>query len=222
LIGCGFAASAKYLGLLWRIIHARLATGVSEVQLSSVLIFTLALFASLALVCVGYLVAQPNGSHSTRNQSKQEPRAPRSVPAALLVGAALLVAGSFVAYNSTIGRTILPVAPSNEGSLGIDPVGVALAFALLGVLLLVVIDLPLPLVAGIGLALGLETFTIWIRYVGIPLAEQRGGNGAVGLGGVLGFAGAVLVLSAMIVWLASPRVSPIRSDQSHGGASSSR
>jgi hypothetical protein len=109
-----------------------------------------------------------------------------------MLGAAgfLTLAGCLVPFNT--GGTDLPsraVVP-DEGAFSFDAVVGGLA--LLG-LALCVQYLPRWLAAGMVLALALESAALWIRYLGVPVA-QSSDVGGFALGGLLGLMGAALAL----------------------------
>jgi len=182
LIACGIAATAKYLGVLGRAGNPGFGQDVEPV---SVLVFCLVVASSIALIVIGIQLAQATGARLGRDA-----RSTRAT--GLMLGAAgfLTLAGCLVPFNT--GGTDLPsraVVP-DEGAFSFDAVVGGLA--LLG-LALCVQYLPRWLAAGMVLALALESAALWIRYLGVPVA-QSSDVGGFALGGLLGLMGAALAL----------------------------
>ena len=182
LIACGIAATAKYLGVLGRAANPGFDQDVETV---SVLVFGLVVASSIALILIGIQLAQAAGTRLGRDA-----RSARAT--GLMLGAAgfLTLAGCLVPFNT--GGTDLPsraVVP-DEGAFSFDAVVGGLA--LLG-LALCLQYLPRWLAAGMVLALAIESAALWIRYLGVPVA-QSSDVGGFALGGLLGLVGAALAL----------------------------
>jgi hypothetical protein len=188
LIACGVAASAKYLGVLARALNPSYEQDAEPV---SVVAFCLVVVSSLALILIGIQLAQLAGTRLGRDATRG-----RAMSLMLGAGAVLMLIGCLVPFNT--GGTTLPsraVVP-DEGPFSFDAVVVGLA--LLGVALCLRY-LPRWLAAGIVLALGIESAALWLRYIGVPVA-QSSDVGGFAIGGLLGLAGAALAL-AVGVWL---------------------
>ena len=117
------------------------------------------------------------------------------LPAALvaLLGAAMLVVGSVIPFNvaNPGGDRIV----ASDDWLGVDPIGTALA-------VLVAVGLLLArrraLAAGLLIALGIGSALLWVRYIGIPVAQASTVEDVASpkAGGFIGLAGSLLILGA--------------------------
>ena len=156
---CGLAASAKYFGLLARVI------GTKPTRIDSVVVFFLVLTASLAMIVIGTQIAQLAGVRLGRDGRKWP-----VIAAALCVSGFLILAGCVVPFNrggpSSPSRTVVP----QEGSQLLDALIVGLALLVIAMALRF---LPRMLAAGIVLALGLESLALWIRYLPFPCSRAR-------------------------------------------------
>lgn len=136
LIASGVAGSAKYLGLLGRVITAK----GDPVRLDSVLVFCLVPAAAFALIPIGMRLAQLAGIRLGGESG------PERFP--LAASGFLVLAGCLVPFNrggtkpEQFERAILP----NEGTQALDPLVVGLA--LLG-LALIMRYLPRALAGGL-------------------------------------------------------------------------
>lgn len=188
LVACGIVGTAKYLGVLGRASNPGFEQDVEPV---SILVFCLVVASSLALILIGIHLAQAAGTRLGRGAANE-----RATGLALGVAGLLILVGCVVPFNT--GGTDLPsraVVP-DEGAFSFDAVVGGLA--LLG-LALCLPYLPRWLAAGMVLALAVESAALWLRYVGVPLA-QSSDVGGFAVGGLIGLAGALLAL-AVGLWL---------------------
>ena len=182
LLGCGLAASGKYLGLLARIVVP--AKGAEPVRVDSAIVFAFVLVGAFALVPAGVRLAQLAHTQLVRRDGR--------LNVVLAVGAVLVVVGCLLPFNGGGGdpahyrRAILP----DEGSQAIEPLILGIA---LGALVVVLRYLPPALAAGCLLALGIDGVTLWIRYAGIPVVEDQS-VASVAAGGFVGIAGGVIAV----------------------------
>jgi CHAT domain-containing protein len=182
LLGCGLAASGKYLGLLARIVVP--AKGAEPVRVDSAIVFAFVLVGAFALVPAGVRLAQLAHTQLVRRDGR--------LNVALAVGAVLVVVGCLLPFNgggddpAHYRRAILP----DEGSQAIEPLVLGIA---LGALVLVLRYLPPELAAGCLLALGIDVVTLWIRYAGVPIVEDQSVASAAA-GGFVGIAGGVIAV----------------------------
>jgi hypothetical protein len=116
-------------------------------------------------------------------------------PTALIAvaGAAMLVVGAVIPFNiaSPGGDRIV----ASEEWLGADPIATALAVVVAVGLLLA---RRRSLAAGLLIALGLGSALLWVRYIGIPVAQWSNPNDVASpqAGGFVGLGGSLLVLGA--------------------------
>jgi hypothetical protein len=176
LVACGLAASAKYLGVVGRVVETR------AFRLDSTVVFCLAIAASLALIFVGIKVAQLAGVGLGRAMGGGT----RVESLLLLLAGLLVLVACLVAYNGVQHYSVV----SHEGSQALDPLAGGLALLAVSFCFSY---LPRLLGAGILIALGLESATLWARYIGIP-AQLASIDGSVGAGGLIGLAGAALAV----------------------------
>lgn len=177
LAGFGFAAMAKGVSLL----------GESEGRVQG---------GGLIWVAGGLLVGAAGVAAavylSKRAGTEHVPGSAAAGFAAVL-GAAMLVVGAVIPFNVSTpgGKRII----ASDSWLGADPIGIALA-------ILVAVALLFAgrrrLAAGLLLALGFSAALLWVRYIGIPVAQWVHTEGVASprLGGLIGFAGSVLVVGA--------------------------
>ncbi len=180
LIACGIAATAKYLGVLGRTSNPGFQQDVEPV---SVVAFCLVVASSLALILIGIQLAQAAGTRLGRDATNE-----RVMGLALGTAGFLTLVGCLVPFNTggTDGpsRAVVP----DEGAFSFDAVVGGLA--LLGIALCLRY-LPRWLAAGMVLALAIESAALWLRYIGVPVA-QSSDVGGLAIGGLLGLAGAAL------------------------------
>jgi hypothetical protein len=195
LVACGLAASAKYLGVLGRVIES------SPVRVDSVPVFSLVLAASSTLIVVGIQIAQLTGTRLGREGGKQ-----RVMAALLGASAFLILVGCLVPFNG--GG---PAAPGNrsivpdEGPQLLDPLVVGLALLAVSLCLRY---LPRRLAAGVALALSVESLALWVRYIGVPIVESDT-IASLRYGAILGLAGAALTLTVGLrLLLTAPERAP--------------
>jgi hypothetical protein len=181
LVATGVAASAKELGVLARTLNT------NEGRVDSPVFFALAVGAAFALVLVGLQLAQLGNVHLGRGEA-----CGRSGRESMLLAASgcLILLACLVPYNGEAGNTVL----NYEGSLALDPLVAGLA--LLGAAACLRY-LPRMLAAGMLVAIGLESFALWTRYIGVP-AVLDSSTGSVGVGGFIGLAGAALAIGVGI------------------------
>jgi len=110
-----------------------------------------------------------------------------------VLGAALLIVGASIPFNIANSQERRVVW--SDSWLAADPIGTALA-VLAAVGLLVARRRQLP--AGLLIALGLGSTLLWVRYVGIPVAQWLNADNVASprAGGVIGLAGGLMVLLA--------------------------
>jgi TIR domain len=110
-----------------------------------------------------------------------------------VLGAAMVIVGALIPFNVATpgGKRIV----ASDSWFGADPIGIALA-------ILVAVALLFAgrrrLAAGLLLALGLSGALLWVRYIGIPVAQWMHTEGVASprLGGLIGLAGSLLVFGA--------------------------
>jgi hypothetical protein len=110
-----------------------------------------------------------------------------------LIGAALLVIGSVIPFNLEEGTNERVVA--ELGWLAVDPIGTAIAVVVaVGFLL----TRRRSLAAGLLIAFGICSALLWVRYIGIPVAQWATDERVASpqAGGFVGLAGGVLVFCA--------------------------
>jgi len=176
LAGFGFAAAAKGVSLL----------GESEGSVKG---------GGLVWVAGGVLVGTA-GVATAMHLSKRSTERDYGGGAAAFVavlGAAMLIVGAVIPFNVATpgGKRIV----ASDSWLGADPIGIALA-------ILVAVALLFAgrrrLAAGLLLALGFSGALLWVRYIGIPVAQWMHTEGVASprLGGLIGLAGSLLVVGA--------------------------
>ncbi len=178
LLGFGFAGAAKYISVAWA------AWDASAGVLLGVLV---------ALAGAGLVLGV--GFRAGRSELSGHPQRPSAAMTALaLVGAALIIVGTAIPFNT--GGPDLPadqVILERSSQEAFDPIATALAIAVCGLLMLVPRGRTLWPVA--LMALGVASALLWVRYIGIPAIEseriaQPAAGGFVGLlGAVIAFVG---------------------------------
>jgi hypothetical protein len=110
-----------------------------------------------------------------------------------LIGAVMLVVGAVIPFNLENGANDRVVA--ELGWLAVDPIGTAIAVVVAVGLLLA---RRRSLAAGLLIALGICGTLLWVRYVGIPIAQWTTNEDVASpkAGGFVGLAGGVLVFCA--------------------------
>ena len=182
LIGFGVAGAVKYFGLWGRVVDDNATRG------SSAVVFAGVVAGAALLIAAGIWLALLNAPSG-------DPAAPLGnlVPALLVAAAVLVVLGSVIPFNGEIDRRVVP----DEGWLAIDPIVIPLAA--LAALVLLRSGRRL-LAAGLLIALGIESATLWLRYLGVPIIAPDSG-GSFGLGAAAGLAaGVVILVAGLVVW----------------------
>jgi hypothetical protein len=137
---------------------------------------------------------------AARHLSRQAPPESSDQPmygptaAVALIGAAMLVVGAVIPFNIAEGTDERIVAQLDW--LAVDPIGTAIAVVVAVGLLLA---RRRSLAAGLLIAFGIGSTLLWVRYIGIPLAQWSATNENVAspqAGGFVGLAGGVLVFCA--------------------------
>jgi hypothetical protein len=110
-----------------------------------------------------------------------------------LIGAAMLVVGALIPFNLEKGTNERVVA--ELGWLAVDPIGTAIAVVVAVGLLLA---RRRSLAAGLLIAFGICSALLWVRYIGIPVAQWATDERVASpqAGGFVGLGGAVLVFCA--------------------------
>jgi TIR domain len=176
LAGFGFAAAAKGVSLL----------AESEGSTKG---------GGLVWVAGGVLVGTAGvatAMHLSKRSTERDYRGGAAAFVAVL-GAAMLIVGAVIPFNVATpgGNRIV----ASDSWLGADPIGIALA-------ILVAVALLFAgrrrLAAGLLLALGFSGALLWVRYIGIPVAQWMHTEGVASprLGGLIGLAGSLLVFGA--------------------------
>jgi hypothetical protein len=109
----------------------------------------------------------------------------------LLAAATMLIVGAAIPFTIIDGEEKVIVTHNLWGA---DPIGTAIAVVIAVVLLNAGMR---PLAAGMLIALGIASALLWIRYVGVPIlqwVDKDPPDAKVQAGGIIGGAGAVLVL----------------------------
>ena len=190
LIGLGLVATGKYGGLLlW------LATLTEMRRAASLIVLTLVVAAGCCLVAVGVLLARraPPERPATRSWSWL-------VVSLVVVGSALTLLGCVIPFNGgsdedVAARAIVPGANNEADSwLALDQALVVLAA--LGALL--VTRHSRTIASGILVAVGIASALLWVRYIGIPIA-QKNTEGSAAPGGFVGLAGALALTGAGVL-----------------------
>jgi len=176
LAGFGFEAAAKGVSLL--------GDSAGRVQ-GGALVWTAG---GVVLVAAAGVAARRLGPTPTW------PERPSAAVAAVgAVAAALLVAGAVIPFNFATpgGNRIV----ANDSWAAADPIGTAL-----GVLVAVALAFAgrRRVAAGLLLALGLASALLWVRYVGIPVAQwvHEPDVASPRAGGVVGLAGSLVAAAA--------------------------
>lgn len=128
--------------------------------------------------------------HTPAEPSDQPMYGPTAVVA--LVGAVLLVVGAVIPFNVAEGEDRIV---SELGWLAVDPIATAIGVVVAVGLLFA---RRRSLAAGLLIALGLCSALLWVRYIGIPLAQWSTDETKASpqAGGFVGLAGGVLVFCA--------------------------
>jgi hypothetical protein len=177
LAGFGFAAAAKGVSLL----------AESEGRVKG---------GGLTWVAGGVLVgaaALATAVHLSKRVSTEREYGGGTAAFVAVLGAAMLIIGAVIPFNVATpgGKRIL----ASDSWQGADPIGIALA-------ILVAVALLFAgrrrLAAGLLLALGFSSALLWVRYLGIPMAQWMHAEGVASprLGGLIGLAGSLLVFGA--------------------------
>jgi TIR domain len=177
LAGFGFAAAAKGVSLL----------GESEGRVKG---------GGLIWVAGGVLVGAAGvvaAVHLSKRASMQREYGGGAAAFVAVLGAAMLIVGAVIPFNVATpgGKRIV----ASDSWLGADPIGIALAVL---VAVAFVFAGRRRLAAGLLLALGFSGALLWVRYIGIPVAQWTHTDGVASprLGGLIGLAGGVLVFGA--------------------------
>lgn len=136
---------------------------------------------------------------AARHLSKNTPAEPTDQPMygptafVALVGAAMLVVGALIPFNLENGTTDRIVAKLDW--LAVDPIATAIAVVVAVGLLLA---RRRSLAAGLLLALGIGSALLWVRYIGIPVAQWSTNENVASpqAGGFVGLGGSALVFCA--------------------------
>jgi hypothetical protein len=129
-------------------------------------------------------------THAPAEATTEPTRSPTAFVA--LTGAAMLVVGAVIPFNIAKGQDRIVAA---DAWLGADPLVTAAAVVLAVGLLL---TRRRSLAAGLLLALGIGSALLWVRYIGIPVAQWSTPNEVASpqAGGFVGLAGSLLVFGA--------------------------
>jgi hypothetical protein len=129
--------------------------------------------------------------HAPAEPSDEPLHGPTGVVA--LIGAAMLVVGALIPFNLENGTNDRVVA--ELGRLAVDPIATAVAVVFAVGLLFA---RRRSLAAGLLIALGICSALLWVRYIGIPLAQWTTNENVASpqAGGFVGLAGGVLVFCA--------------------------
>jgi TIR domain len=177
LAGFGFAAAAKGVSLL--------AESEGRVKVGG-----------LIWVGGGILVGAAGVAaavHLSKRVSPEREYGGGAAAFVALLGAAMLIVGAAIPFNVATpgGKRIV----ASDSWLGGDPIGIAVA-------ILVAVALLFTgrrrLAAGLLLALGFSGALLWVRYIGIPVAQWLDTEGVASprLGGLIGLVGSLLVFGA--------------------------
>jgi hypothetical protein len=136
---------------------------------------------------------------AARHLFRQGPAEPSDQPiygptaVVALIGAVMLVVGAVIPFNLENGANDRVVA--ELGWLAVDPIGTAIAVVVAVGLLLA---RRRSLAAGLLIALGICGTLLWVRYIGIPIAQWTTNDNVASpqAGGFVGLAGGVLVFCA--------------------------
>jgi hypothetical protein len=177
----GFAVEAGVKGL------SLLGDSSSRVQTGGLLwVAGGATLAVTAGIAARYLSRQ-----SPADSSDQPMYGPTAVVA--LIGAAMLVVGAVIPFNIA-ERTDERIVADLDW-LAVDPIGTAIAVVVAVGLLLA---RRRSLAAGLLIAFGICSALLWVRYIGVPVAQWATEDGVASpqAGGFVGLGGAVLVFCA--------------------------
>jgi hypothetical protein len=176
----GFAVEAGVKGL------SLLDNPSSRIQAGGVL--WLAGGATLA-VTAG-IAARHLSRHAPAESSDQPIYGPTAVVA--LIGAAMLVVAAVIPFNIAEGKDRIV---AELGWLAVDPIATAIAVVIAVGLLFA---RRRSLAAGLLIAFGICSALLWVRYIGIPLAQWTTNENKASpqAGGFVGLAGGLLVLCA--------------------------
>ncbi len=177
----GFAVEAAAKGL------SLLGSSSSRVQGGGLLW----LFGGATLAVTAGIAARHLSKSTPAEPSDQPMYGPTAVVA--LIGAAMLVVGALIPFNLENGTTDRIVAKLDW--LAVDPIATAIAVVVAVGLLLA---RRRALAAGLLLALGICSALLWVRYVGIPVAQWSTNENVASpqAGGFVGLAGSALVFCA--------------------------
>jgi hypothetical protein len=136
--------------------------------------------------------------HVSRRAPAEDQNEPRYIPTAFaaIAGAALLVVGAVIPFNiAKVDGELFDRIILSDDWLAADPFGTALAVVVAVGLLLAGRR---SLAAGLLLALGLASALLWVRYIGIPVAQWSTPHDVASpqAGGFVGLAGSVVVFCA--------------------------
>jgi hypothetical protein len=201
LLGVSLGGLAKYGGLL----GALAATEQREAWIArngapGSILLAFAGAAVLAVVAGARVRDEPA---APRGGPGQPPPTPPAVRLLALVGAALTVAGTLIPFNVVFPgtarateRVVIGLPPSPWEA--VEPL------ALAGIAIVTVLFASPArrlAVAGVLAALGALGMLLWLRYVGVPVLQMALADGIASVrpGGIVGLAGAALVLASGMV-----------------------
>ena len=177
LAGFGFAAATKGVSLL----------AESEGRVKG---------GGLIWVAGGVLVGAAGVAtavHVSKRVSREREYGGGAAAFVAVLGAAMLIVGAVIPFNVATpgGKRIV----ASDSLLGADPIGLALAILVAVALVFVGRR---RLAAGLLLALGFSGALLWVRYIGIPVAQWMDTEGVASprLGGLIGLVGSLLVFGA--------------------------
>jgi hypothetical protein len=196
LIGFGLVGVAKYFGVLGR------AATLEEPRAMSVFVFFLATIAAASLVAIGTVVART--APDTPEPGGRDSFVWLGAPA-LVMGAILILIGTVIPFNNggPAARDSHTIFPSSGAFDALAAAAVAVA------VLIPAVRPRRALLGGLLLAVGIESVTLWLRYVGVPIVEDRD-VASPAVGGFSGLLGAMLVLAAGCLALWSPQLGRAR------------
>jgi hypothetical protein len=177
----GFAVEASVKGL------SLLDNSSSRIQTGGLLW----LAGGATLVVTAGIAARHLSRQAPSESSDQPMYGPTAVVA--LIGAAMLVVGAVIPFNIA-ERTDERIVAKLDW-LAVDPIGTAIAVVVAVGLLLA---RRRSLAAGLLLAFGICSALLWVRYIGIPVAQWATEDGVASprAGGFVGLGGSVLVFCA--------------------------
>jgi CHAT domain len=192
LIGFGGVGIAKYFGVLGHAI--RYQEDGQGARPESIVVFTAVVAGACMVFAAGILLARGAGGTLAELRNGSSGR----LAMILFASAVLIAAATVVPFNN--GGKDVPVRsviPDEDAWLWLDPLAVVLAPL---VLVFVLRRHRLILLAAILIAIGIESASLWLRYLVVPILVERG-QGSFAPGGVLGLLGAALVLgTGVYVW----------------------